>query len=75
MAETAEPIEIRRGRSGVCFDPLPCPFIGRNAGRYAGKRMVLEKAGVVVVDTLSQPAPAVVEGRDAGRSGAYAARQ
>lgn len=65
IAGAAAPRDKKMGHAGA--------IVTGNAGSYAGKRMALESAGVVVVDTPSQLAPAVAAGLGAGRSGGQVA--
>lgn len=65
IAGAAAPPNKKMGHAGA--------IVTGNAGSHAGKRSALEKAGVVVVDTPSQLAPAVAAGLGAGRSGGQAA--
>ena len=65
IAGAAAPRDKKMGHAGA--------IVTGNAGSYAGKRAALEKAGVVVVDTPSQLAPAVAAGLGAGRSGGQVA--
>jgi succinyl-CoA synthetase alpha subunit len=61
IAGAAAPRDKKMGHAGA--------IVTGNAGSYSGKRAALESAGVVVVDTPSQLAPAVAAGLGAGRSG------
>ena len=65
IAGAAAPRDKKMGHAGA--------IVTGNAGSYAGKRAALESAGVVVVDTPSQLAPAVSAGLGAGRSGGQVA--
>ena len=55
IAGAASPPGKKMGHAGA--------IVTGNAGSYAGKRKALEAAGVVVVNTPSQIAPAVAAGR------------
>ena len=61
IAGAAAPPGKKMGHAGA--------IVTGNAGSYASKRQALEAAGVVVVDTPSQIAPAVATGLQAGRGG------
>ena len=61
IAGAAAPAGKKMGHAGA--------IVTGNAGSYASKRQALEAAGVVVVDTPSQIAPAVAAGLQAGRAG------
>jgi len=65
IAGAAAPPGKKMGHAGA--------IVTGNAGSYASKRQALEAAGVVVVDTPSQIAPAVATGLQAGRGGTKAA--
>jgi succinyl-CoA synthetase alpha subunit len=65
IAGAAAPPGKKMGHAGA--------IVTGNAGSYASKRQALEAAGVVVVDTPSQIAPAVAAGLQAGRGGTKAA--
>jgi succinyl-CoA synthetase alpha subunit len=65
IAGAAAPPGKKMGHAGA--------IVTGNAGSYASKRQALEAAGVVVVDTPSQIAPAVAAGLQAGRDGTKAA--
>jgi succinyl-CoA synthetase alpha subunit len=65
IAGAAAPAGKKMGHAGA--------IVTGNAGSYASKRQALEAAGVVVVDTPSQIAPAVAAGLQAGRAGIKAA--
>jgi succinyl-CoA synthetase alpha subunit len=65
IAGAAAPAGKKMGHAGA--------IVTGNAGSYASKRQALEAAGVVVVDTPSQIAPAVTAGLRTGRAGAKAA--
>ncbi len=61
IAGAAAPAGKKMGHAGA--------IVTGNAGSYASKRQALEAAGVVVVDTPSQIAPAVAAGLNAGQQG------
>jgi succinyl-CoA synthetase alpha subunit len=65
IAGAAAPAGKKMGHAGA--------IVTGNAGSYASKRQALEAAGVTVVDTPSQIAPAVAAGLPAGRGGTKAA--
>jgi succinyl-CoA synthetase alpha subunit len=65
IAGAAAPPGKKMGHAGA--------IVTGNAGSYASKRKALEAAGVIVVDTPSQIAPAIAAGLPAGRAGAKAA--
>jgi succinyl-CoA synthetase alpha subunit len=64
IAGAAAPAGKKMGHAGA--------IVTGNAGSYASKRQALEAAGVTVVDTPSQIAPAVAAGLQDGRAGAKA---
>jgi succinyl-CoA synthetase alpha subunit len=65
IAGAAAPPNKKMGHAGA--------IVTGNAGSYASKRKALEAAGVIVVDTPSQIAPAIAAGLPVGRAGAKAA--
>ncbi len=66
IAGAAAPAGKKMGHAGA--------IVTGNAGSYASKRQALEAAGVVVVDTPKQIAPAVTAGLRAGRVSAFASQ-
>ena len=60
IAGAAAPPGKKMGHAGA--------IVTGNAGSYAGKRAALEAAGITVVDTPSEIAPAILRGRNAGHA-------